>query len=70
MQQTMDSSEKLNQRLAKLKGEHKDLDDIISRLDESWSYDLLQIQRLKKHKLALKGYIVEIENKILPDIIA
>ena len=41
MQQTMDDLEKLNQRLAELKGEHKDLDDIIARLDESWSYDLL-----------------------------
>jgi len=66
----MDGFEKLNQRLAELKGEHKDLDDIIARLDESWSYDPLQIKRLKKHNLALKGNIVQIKNKILPDIIA
>ncbi len=66
----MDDQEKLNQRLAELKSEHKDLDEVIARLDESRPYDLLQIQRLKKRKLALKDQIVQIENKILPDIIA
>ena len=43
MQKTMDDLEKLNQRLAELKSEHKDLDDVIARLGESLSYDLLQI---------------------------
>jgi hypothetical protein len=66
----MDNQEKMNQRLAELKGEHKDLDDVITKLDESRPYDLLQIQRLKKRKLALKDQIVQIENKLLPDIIA
>ncbi|MEE1562855.1 MAG: DUF465 domain-containing protein, partial [Alphaproteobacteria bacterium] len=33
-------------------------------------YDLLQIQRLKKRKLALKDEIAQIESKLLPDIIA
>ncbi|MBL6933789.1 MAG: DUF465 domain-containing protein [Alphaproteobacteria bacterium] len=66
----MDDQEKLNQRLAELKSEHKDLDEVIARLDESRPYDLLQVQRLKKRKLALKDQIVQIENKILPDIIA
>lgn len=66
----MDDQEKLNQRLAELKSEHKDLDEVIARLDESRPYDLLQVQRLKKRKLVLKDQIVQIENKILPDIIA
>jgi len=43
VQKTMDDLEKLNQRLAELKSEHKDFDDVIARLDESRSYDLLQI---------------------------
>ena len=43
MQQTMDDLEKLNQRLAELKSEHKDLDDVIARFGESLSYNLLQI---------------------------
>ncbi len=43
MQQTMDDLEKLNQRLAELKREHKDLDDVITRLGKSLSYNLLQI---------------------------
>ena len=43
MQKTMDDLEKLNQRLVELKSEHKDLDDVITRLDESLSYGLLRI---------------------------
>ena len=39
----MDDLEKLNQRLAKLKSQHKDFDDVIAKLDESRSYYLLQI---------------------------
>ena len=66
----MDDQEKLNQRLAELKSEHKDLDEVIARLDESRPCDLLQIQRLKKRKLALKDQIAQIESRLLPDIIA
>lgn len=66
----MDDQEKLKQRLAELKSEHKDLDEVIARLNESQPYDLLQIQRLKKRKLALKDQIAQIKNRLLPDIIA
>ncbi|MDP7543112.1 MAG: DUF465 domain-containing protein [Alphaproteobacteria bacterium] len=66
----MDGQEKLNQRLVKLKSEHKDLDEVVAGLDENRHYDLLQIQRLKKRKLALKDEIAQIESKLLPDIIA
>ena len=54
----------------KLKSEHKDLDEVVAGLDENRPYDLLQIQRLKKRKLALKDEIAQIESKLLPDIIA
>ena len=68
--QAMNDLKKLNQRLAELKSEHKNLDDVIAKLDESRSCDFLQIQRLKKRKLALKDQIAQIEDKLLPDIIA
>jgi len=70
IRQAMDGQEKLNQRLVKLKSEHKDLDEVVAGLDENRPYDLLQIQRLKKRKLALKDEIAQIESKLLPDIIA
>ena len=60
----------LQRRLAELRMEHRDLDDAIAALMEGGSHNHLQIQRLKKRKLALKDQILKIENMILPDIIA
>ncbi len=59
----------LRERLAALQLEHRDLDDVIARL-ASTGADQLQIQRLKKRKLALKDMIARMESQILPDIIA
>ena len=60
----------LRTRLAALKTEHRDLDDVISRLAEQAPFDQLQLQRLKKRKLLLKDQISKIESELLPDIIA
>lgn len=62
--------EKMRERLAQLKSEHRDLDDVIGQLSERVPYDRLQIQRLKKRKLLLKDQITRLESKLLPDIIA
>jgi len=66
----MDEQERLQQKLAELKSEHRDLDDVISRLMEQRPVDLIQVQRLKKRKLVLKNLIAKIESMLLPDIIA
>lgn len=58
------------QELAKLRQEHRDLDDAIDALLETGRADHLQIQRLKKRKLALKDRIIVLEDQMLPDIIA
>ena len=50
--------------------EHRDLDDVIARLTEDGTYNQVQVQRLKKRKLILKDEIPELENRLLPDIIA
>ncbi|MEQ8396620.1 DUF465 domain-containing protein [Thalassobaculum sp.] len=57
-------------RLADLKTEHRDLDDVIARLLEKAPFDQLQLQRLKKRKLLLKDDILRLESRLLPDIIA
>lgn len=57
-------------RLAELKSEHRDLDDIITKLQDSGPQDQLQMIRLKKRKLLLKDEILRLESKLLPDIIA
>ena len=64
---------KRNQFLEKLKileQEHRDLDDVLIRIQEKKTIDLLQIRRLKKRKLALKDKITFLRNKLEPDIIA
>ena len=60
----------LTQELAKLKEEHRDLDTAIDALQRSGAGDALQLKRLKKRKLFLKDRISQIEDQMLPDIIA
>ncbi|HEX3861381.1 MAG TPA: DUF465 domain-containing protein [Stellaceae bacterium] len=62
--------EALKAKLAELRTEHRDLDDIIARVSERGPFDQLQLQRLKKRKLLLKDQILKIESELLPDIIA
>jgi hypothetical protein len=62
--------EAVKARLEALKIEHRDLDEVISRLVEKPPYDQLQLQRLKKRKLVLKDLIAKLESQLLPDIIA
>ena len=66
----MDETEPLRKKLSDLKAEHPQLDDEISGLLESGNVDQLEIQRLKKRKLLLKDEILQVENQLLPDIIA
>ena len=60
----------LQHQLAELESEHRDLDEVISRLSDGTPINQLQIQRLKKRKLNLKDEITRLHAKLLPDIIA
>jgi hypothetical protein len=65
------NQEQLREKLEVLRLEHRDLDDIISRLSSNAApHDQLQVQRLKKRKLVLKDMITRIEDRLIPDIIA
>ena len=66
----MNDQEKLAERLAHLKAEHRDLDDAIQALSQRAVPDMVQIQRLKKKKLHLRDEIMKIDSQLLPDIIA
>lgn len=57
-------------KLAALIQEHRDLDAAIEALSASGAGDQLAVSRLKKRKLQLKDEITEINNSLLPDIIA
>jgi len=56
--------------LERLREEHRDLDAAIAALRESGQADQLQLQRLKKRKLALRDRLTRIEDALTPDIIA
>ena len=60
----------IRRKLADLRSEHRDLDEIIATLTETAPFDQLQMQRLKKRKLALKDQIMQLESRLVPDIIA
>ncbi len=66
----MEDADKLIEVLKNFEQEHRDLDEILIQLQEKNTIDFLQIKRLKKRKLILKDKIIEIKNKIEPDIIA
>ncbi len=53
-------------RLAELRMEHRDLDDVITRLLEGPYVDQLQVRRLKKRKLLLKDVIARLESALIP----
>src|SRR5262249_12968120 len=67
---TQDEERELKAQLARLKEEHRDLDVAIEALDNAPSFDVLQVQRLKKRKLMLRDRIIAIEDMLTPDIIA
>jgi hypothetical protein len=69
MTDSPDSSE-IDQKLAELRAAHRALDEQITQLIEEGFRDQLQVQRLKKQKLALKDRIARLESDRLPDIIA
>lgn len=54
---------------SRLKQEHADFDAAINAMI-AMNCDPLQIQRMKKKKLALKDRLMKLEDKIIPDIIA
>jgi hypothetical protein len=60
----------LRAKLTELMQEHRDLDTAIAAMAEQGVRDQLQLSRLKKRKLQLKDQIAEIEDTLLPDIIA
>ena len=66
----MNEKNQLINKLHRLEQEHRDLDEILHRIQEEKTVNLLQIQRLKKRKLGLKDKIANLKDKIEPDIIA
>ncbi|MGJ0509245.1 MAG: YdcH family protein [Methylocystis sp.] len=60
----------IRMEVERLRLEHGDLEAAIDALIAVGAPDQLQIQRLKKRKLALRDRLVFLEDQITPDIIA
>jgi len=56
------------EKLRSLRIEHRDLDEVISRLSMDIHIDELQLRRLKKRKLVLKDQILKLESQLIPDL--
>lgn len=57
-------------RLVRLRMDHRDLDAAIEALRAMPAPDQLQLARLKKRKLRLRDEIAQLEDQLIPDIIA
>lgn len=60
----------ITSQLEHLRVEHRDLDDAIAALVAQGNPDQMQIARLKRRKLRLRDEIAQIEDQLIPDIIA
>lgn len=56
------------ERLRSMRIEHRDLDEVISRLSLDIHSDEVQLRRLKKRKLILKDQIARLESQAIPDL--
>jgi hypothetical protein len=60
----------LDEKIEKLRSEHRALDDELKTISADPLIDDLQLQRLKKRKLFLKDSIRYLESRLVPDITA
>ena len=56
--------------LAVLRAEHRRLDAEIDIMREAGNCDQLELARMKKRKLGLKDEIAQLEDQLVPDILA
>lgn len=58
----------LREKLKELRLQHRALDDQVNLLTNQAYANSLEVQRLKKRKLALKDTISRIESQLIPDM--
>jgi len=66
----MDIEQELSRLLEQYKFEHRFLDEKIADAMLQTTVNHFELQRLKREKLSLKDKIAQIENALLPNIIA
>jgi len=56
------------ERLRELRIAHRDMDDVIHRLQLDLYVNEVQLRRLKKRKLLLKDQITRLESELIPNL--
>jgi hypothetical protein len=64
------SGDEIGKRLNALREEHRDLDMAIDSLRTTAGSDQLLLARLKRRKLRFRDEIAQLEDQLIPDIIA
>ncbi|MGY0561296.1 MULTISPECIES: YdcH family protein [unclassified Luteimonas] len=62
-----DDPDGITQQLARLRGEHRELDQAIVRLHADIASDELALKRMKRRKLQLRDAIARLESAQIPD---
>ncbi|MGI9479748.1 MAG: YdcH family protein [Hyphomicrobiaceae bacterium] len=60
----------LRQQLGELRNKHRELDEQLAQIEVAAAHDQITLTRLKKQKLQLKDQIIQLEDRLFPDIIA
>ncbi|MGH8476723.1 MAG: YdcH family protein [Methylococcales bacterium] len=60
--------EQILSQLHELESEHRDLDDVITKLSTEGFFNQFQIRRLKKRKLLIKDRIERLKSQLIPDL--
>ncbi|MFP6759228.1 MAG: DUF465 domain-containing protein [Alphaproteobacteria bacterium] len=64
------NNEALVERLERLRDEHEVLDQRIGEMNSEGVFNDVHILRLKKQKLAIKDQMGQLENNLVPNLIA
>ena len=62
------SEKSIQRRIYELQIEHRDLDEVVSRLAAQRDVDQLMLRRLKLRKLRLKDQITLLKSELIPDL--
>ena len=65
---TDDEKKSIERRIFELQLEHRDLDEVVTRLSSEINVDQLMIRRLKLRKLRLKDQIALLKSELIPDL--
>jgi hypothetical protein len=67
---TKSDKQRLQQTIAELKQEHRNLDITIQKMADNFHANQLEVGRLKRQKLKLKDAIARFESNLIPNLLA